>query len=253
MRANRIQHKLASGQTAWLGWSSIDSAYAAELMGHAGFDAVLVDLQHGPFHLESATAMMQALSATPATPVARCPSLDAGTINKLLDAGAWGIVCPMIDTAQQAQALVSACRYPPQGTRSFGPARGFLYGGADYFEHANQTIQCWAMIETREGLDNLDSICATEGLDGVFVGPSDLSLALGQTPVPRWHEAPLADALQSIIARAKATGIGAGIFCGSIQMAIDMRRLGYQLIVPGFDAQYLGSTARDWLAAARED
>jgi 4-hydroxy-2-oxoheptanedioate aldolase len=252
MRPNRIQQKFASGETAWMGWSSIGNAYAAELMGHAGFDAVLVDLQHGPFNLESATAMMQALSATPATPVARCPSLDAGTINKLLDAGAWGIVCPMIDTPQQAQALVSACRYPPQGTRSFGPARGFLYGGADYFEQANRTIQCWAMIETRAGLDNLPAICATPGLDGIFVGPSDLSLALGQPPVPRWHEAPLANALQWIVDQARVAGIATGIFCGSVQMAIDMRRLGFGLIVPGFDAQYLGSTARDWLTAARE-
>lgn len=252
MRPNRLREQFAAGKPAVAGWLSFDSRFATELMGHAGFDAVVVDMQHGPYHVESAIAMMQALSATPATPMARCPSLDFGTINKLLDGGAWGIICPMIDTPEQARMLVSACRYPPAGARSFGPARGLLYGGPDYFEHANDTIEVWAMIETRQGLDNLEAICAVDGLDGVFVGPSDLALALGEPPMPRWREAPLADALDRILQAARAAGRRTGIFCTSKEMSGDMRRAGYDLIVPGFDSMYLSAAAREWVAAARE-
>jgi len=252
MRPNGVRERNRAGKPAIVGWVSFDSLFAAELIGHAGFDAVIVDLQHGPFHLDTAIGMMQALSSTPATPMARCPALDFGTINKLLDGGAWGIVCPMIDTPEQAREFVSACRYPPAGTRSFGPARGLLYGGPDYFDRANETIETWAMIETAEGLRNLEAICAVDGLDGVFVGPGDLSLALGLPPTPRWREGPLADALDRILQGAKAAGRRAGIFCTTKEMAADMRRAGFDFIVPGFDALHLTAAAREWVAAARE-
>lgn len=252
MRANRVRERFEAGDPAIVGWLSFDSGYAAELLGHAGFDAVVVDLQHGPFHIDAAVRLMQALSATPATPMARCPSLDFGTINKLLDGGAWGIICPMIDTPEQARELVSACRYPPAGIRSFGPARGLLYGGPDYFDKANETIETWAMIETADGLRNLEAICAVDGLDGVFVGPGDLSLALGLPPTPRWRDGPLADALARILLAARSAGRRAGIFCTTKEMAADMRRAGFDFIVPGFDSLYLGSAAREWVEAARE-
>lgn len=252
MRPNRLRERFDAGQAAVAGWLSFDSQYAAEILGHAGFDAVVVDLQHGPFHIDAAIGLMQALSATPAMPMARSPSLDFATINKLLDGGAWGIICPMIDTPEQARELVSACRYPPAGMRSFGPARGLLYGGPDYFEKANDTIEAWAMIETAEGMRNLEAICAVDGLAGVFVGPGDLSLALGLPPTPRWRDGPLADALERILQAAKAAGKRAGIFCTTKEMAGDMRRAGYDLIVPGYDSLYLSNAARDWVAAARE-
>jgi 4-hydroxy-2-oxoheptanedioate aldolase len=253
MKTNRVRERNAAGQAAMAGWMSIDSRYATELIGHAGFDAVVVDLQHGPYHLDTAIGMLQALSSTPATPMARTPSLDFGTIGKLLDGGAWGIICPMIDTAGQARELVSACRYPPVGIRSFGPARGLLYGGPDYFEKADETIETWAMLETAAGMQNLDAICAVAGLDGVFVGPSDLSIALGLPPMPRWNEGPLAEALARILAAAKAGGKRTGIFCTTKEMSADMRRAGFDLIIPGFDAQHLTTAAKEWLAAARED
>jgi 4-hydroxy-2-oxoheptanedioate aldolase len=253
MRTNRVRDLNAAGQPAMAGWLAIDSRYAAELAGHAGFDAVIVDLQHGPYHLDAAIGMLQALSSTPATPMARTPSLDFGTINKLLDGGAWGIVCPMIDTPEQAREFVSACRYPPVGMRSFGPARGLLYGGPDYFEKANETIETWAMIETSAGMENLEAICAVEGLDGVFVGPGDLSLALGLPPTPRWNDGPLAAALALILTTARAAGKRTGIFCTTKTMAADMRRAGFDLIIPGYDALHLTSAAQEWLAAARQD
>jgi 4-hydroxy-2-oxoheptanedioate aldolase len=251
MRPNRLRELHAAGQTALGGWMSINSPYAAELMGHAGFDAVVVDLQHGPLYLDAAVPMLQALSATPAVPMARCSANQFSEINKLLDAGAYGIVCPMIDTADDARAFVEACRYPPRGRRSYGPTRGFLYGGPDYFGHADDTVIAYGMIETPLGLRHLDAICAVEGLDGVFVGPSDLSLALGVAPLPKWRDAPLADALAKILRAARAAGKMAGIFCVSREFAADMKALGYDFVVLSNDAAMLRSSAEQWVQALR--
>jgi 4-hydroxy-2-oxoheptanedioate aldolase len=125
-------------------------------------------------------------------PLARPSRNDFAEIGKLLDAGAYGVILPMIDTAEDARRLVDAVRYPPRGRRSFGPARGLLYGGADYAERADDELLAFAMIETSQGLANLDAIAAVEGLDGLFIGPTDLSLALGVPPQPRWRDASLA-------------------------------------------------------------
>jgi len=251
MRPNRLRELFTAGQTALGGWCAINSPYAAELMGHSGFDAVVVDLQHGPLYLDAAVPMLQALSSTAATPMARCSANEFFEINKLLDAGAYGIVCPMVDSAQDARAFVAACRYPPRGRRSYGPTRGFLHGGADYFEHADDTIVAYAMVETPEGLRNLGEICAVPGLDGIFVGPSDLSLALGVAPAPQWKEPPLSDALRTILDTTHAAGRMAGIFCGSVEFASDMKRLGYDFIVLANDAVMLRSAAQQWVGAVR--
>src|SRR5690606_13574123 len=186
MRSNRLRELFTTKQIAIGGWLSINSSYSAELMGHAGYDAVVVDLQHAPIFLDTAIPMLQAISSTPAMPMARCSANELSQINKLLDGGAWGIICPLVNTAEDAIRFVSACRYPPQGLRSFGPTRGLLYGGPDYFQEANSTIISYAMIETQEALDNLEDICAVSGLDGIMVGPSDLGISLGMGPAPDW-------------------------------------------------------------------
>lgn len=252
MRPNRLRQMHAEGACALGGWLAFSSPYSAELMGHAGFDTVVVDLQHGPLYLDAAVPMLQALSATPAMPMARPSGNSFAEINKLLDAGAYGIICPMIDTADDARRLVAACRYPPAGTRSFGPTRGLLYGGADYFQHANDTILVYAMIETPQGMRNLDEICAVEGLDGVFVGPSDLSLALGVAPAPRWKEPPLSDALQAIVDAARRAGKMAACFsAGSEAMAIDMKKLGFDFLIVGMDAVLMSAAAQQRVKAVR--
>jgi 4-hydroxy-2-oxoheptanedioate aldolase len=251
MRPNRLRELFAARQTALGGWCSINSPFAAELMGHSGFDAVVVDLQHGPLYLDAAVPMLQAISATGAMPMARCSANLFFEINKLLDAGAYGIVCPMIDTAEDARAFVGACRYPPAGTRSFGPTRGVLYGGDDYFKHANGTIVAYGMVETPQGLANLDAICAVDGLDGIFVGPSDLSLALGVSPMPRWRESPLAETLAKILEATHAAGKMAGIFCVSVEFAVDMKKLGYDFVVLSNDAALLRGAAQQWVGALR--
>ncbi|HWS76053.1 MAG TPA: aldolase/citrate lyase family protein [Quisquiliibacterium sp.] len=251
MRPNRLKKMFADKQTAIGGWCAIPDSYAAEVMAHCGYDTVVVDLQHGPLYLDAAVPMLQAISTTDAVPMARCSGNNFFEINKLLDAGAYGIVCPLIDSAEDARAFVAACRYPPAGTRSFGPARGLLYGGPDYFTHANDTILTWAMIETPRGLENIEEICAVPGLDGVFVGPSDLSLALGVSPSPKWRQPPLSDALAKILSAAHRAGKLAGIFCVTAEFAAEMKKAGFDFVVHANDASILREAAQRGVATIR--
>ena len=251
MRANALKAMMKAGRTALVGWAGLGSAYAAEVLGHAGVDGVCVDLQHGQVFLDRAVEMLIALSATPAVPLARPSGNDFAEINKLLDAGAYGVIVPMIDTVEDARRVVDAVRYPPRGRRSYGPARGLLYGGPDYAAHADDELLAFAMIETPQGLANLDAIAAVEGLDGLFVGPADLSLALGVPPAPRWRDEPLRGAIARVHAAARAHGKFAGIFCTTPGMGADMRAAGFDLVVPGNDAALLRDAAQAWCDTIR--
>jgi 4-hydroxy-2-oxoheptanedioate aldolase len=251
MRANGVKQKFRNKETVLGGWCAIGSPYSAELMGHGGYDTVVVDLQHGMIFIEQAMAMLAALSSTAAMPMVRVSENHFFEVNKLLDAGAYGVICPMIDDVEAARRFVSACRYPPMGTRSYGPTRGFLYGGPDYFSGANQEILTLGMIETPQGLRNVDEIAAVEGLDGLFIGPADLSLALGVSPVPEWRSGPLAEAIDTILASARRHGKMAGIYCTSVQFAQDMLAKGFDYLNLGNDAAYLRTTSQEWVTALK--
>ena len=252
MRPNSLKQKFRNKECAIGGWCSIGSPYSAELLGHGGFDTVVVDLQHGMLYIEQAMAMLAALSATPAMPMVRVSDNQFFEINKLLDAGAYGVICPMIDDVEAARRFVGACRYPPLGTRSFGPTRGLLYGGPDYFSGANDEILTLGMIETPKGLANVDEIAALEGLDGLFVGPSDLSLALGLVPGTDWRSGRLGEAIDRILASARRHGKMAGIFCTSLPFAQDMKRKGFDYVNLGNDAGYVRSGAQQWVGALKD-
>lgn len=251
MRANKIKTIWNSGGVALNAWSSIPAAYAAEVLGHQGVDSVTVDLQHGMVGFDTAVALFQAISSSPAVPFARASSNNLPEINKLLDAGAYGIICPMISTPDEARHFARACRYPPLGNRSFGPARGALYGGPDYFHHANHEIATLAMIETVEGLDNLEAILAVEELDGIYVGPNDLCLALGVEPNSESQEAVVQDAIARIVDACRSAGKAAGIFCSSGQAAAMRARQGFNFVTPGNDAALLGKILRKEVADSR--
>ncbi|MDQ2738335.1 MAG: aldolase/citrate lyase family protein [Actinomycetota bacterium] len=253
MRANRLRELFESGTPSVSAWLSIDSPYLAEVLSYAGYDAVTVDLQHGMYGLDSAVSLLQAVSAGPAVPMARCPSHDAATIGKMLDAGAYGIICPGVDTAEQATAFVSACRYPPAGQRSFGPSRGLLYGGSDYVEHADRTVLTWAMIESVVALGNLDAILATPGLDGVYVGPNDLALSLGEVPGQNKLPPRTAATVERVAAAAREAGRWAGIFCADPHVARQMIQMGYGLVTPGNDAGLMRQAAAERIAIVRGD
>jgi 4-hydroxy-2-oxoheptanedioate aldolase len=249
MRSNIVKQKFKKKETALGGWCAIGNPYSAELMGHGGYDTVVVDLQHGMIFIDQAMAMLAALSSTPAMPMVRVSENHFFEVNKLLDAGAYGVICPMINDAAAASRFVSACRYAPLGTRSYGPTRGFLYGGPDYFSGANDEILTLGMIETPQGLKNVDEIAAVESLDGLFIGPADLSLALGVSPVPDWRKGPLADAIDVILASARRHGKMVGIYCTTVPFAQDMKAKGFDYINLGNDAAYLRAASQDWVAA----
>jgi len=195
MRQNRLRSIWRSGGAAVNGWLCIPSSFSAETMAHQGWDSLTIDLQHGIVDYPAMISMLQAISTTDTVPIARVPWLEPGILGKTLDAGAYGVICPMINTREDAQKLVAYTHYVPRGTRSFGPLRAQLYGGADYFQHANDTIVTFAMIETAHALDHVDDILSVEGLDAIYIGPADLSLALGCRPTfrqaPRKSASPL--------------------------------------------------------------
>ena len=182
MRPNALRALWQSGGAAVNGWLAIANSFSAETMAHQGWDSLTIDLQHGVVDYQTMVTMLQAISTTATVPIVRVPWLEPGILMKALDAGAYGVICPMVNSREDAQKLVAYTHYAPRGTRSFGPVRALLYGGADYPQHANDTIVTFAMIETAAALENLDEILSVEGLDAIYIGPSDLSLALGCTP-----------------------------------------------------------------------
>ena len=252
MRANALKALFARGDAAVNGWLAIPSSISAEAMAHAGFDSLTIDMQHGPVGFEAAVKMLQAISTTDTVPMCRVPWNEPSAIMRILDAGSYGVICPMINDRAEAEALVDACRYPPAGHRSFGPNRVRFYAGGDYGVEANEAVLVFAMIETRAGLDNLESILGTPGLDGVYIGPSDLSLALGGPPGGDWEEGPAAEAIDTIVATTRARGLVAGMHCASPDYARRMVAKGFQLVTVQNDLAYLGARAREVAMAIRE-
>lgn len=250
MRSNNLKQLQRDKRTAVNAWVSMGSGYLAEVLGHTGFDAVTVDLQHAPMGFDQAVQLLQAISATPAVPLARCAGSTLAEINKLLDAGAYGIICPLINSVDEAAFFARCCRYPPRGARSFGPARGLLYGGADYLSKADDQIMSLAMIETTNALDQIEQIMNVEELDGVYVGPSDLGIALGLGP-NAWPDKRMTQAVSHILDAVHARGKYAGIFCGPPEMADACTRLGYDLVTPGNDVQLLRAGAETRINGVR--
>lgn len=244
MRPNRLREIWANGGAVVNGWLAIPNSFSAETMAHQGWDSLTIDLQHGVIDYNSMVPMLQAVSTTPTVPVVRVPWLEPGILMKALDAGAYGVICPMVNTRADAEKLVAYTHYAPRGTRSFGPVRALLYGGADYPQHANDTIVTFAMIETAQALENLDDILSTPGLDAIYIGPSDLSLALGCNPTFDELDPKAADAVQHILARAKAHKVVAGIHNGSPEAALKRIAMGFQFVTVSSDARLMAAGAQ---------
>ncbi len=251
MRENNVRTIWSQGGAVVNGWLGIANAYSAEIIANEPFDSVTVDTQHGMVDFQAGIGMLQAISTTDKTPLARVAWNDPALIMKLLDAGAYGIVCPMINNKDECERFVGACRYAPQGYRSFGPPRGLLYGGSDYAAHANDTIITMAMIETSEAMANLDSIMSVDGLDGIYVGPSDLAISLGHPPSPEPKDPDVIDAVATIVAAAKRNNVAAGIHCPNGASAKDKIASGFQFVTIANDARLMAAAARSEIAAAR--
>ena len=242
MRVNRVKELWNKNQVAIGGWLTIPSGISTEIMSHQKWHVLTIDMQHALVSVSDMVPMITAISSTDVMPFVRVPWLEPGIIMKALDAGSYGVICPMINSREDAERFVSYCRYAPQGTRSFGPGRAELYGGNDYTVSANETILTLAMIETKKALDNLKDILSVEGLDAVFVGPSDLGLSLGYAP--GYHEEPvLIEAIEKILITAKSHGKRAGIYTLSTDYARRMINLGFDYVVISSDARMLSIQA----------
>jgi 4-hydroxy-2-oxoheptanedioate aldolase len=239
-----LKQKWAAGEPAFGAWLAIPSTFSAEAVAHMGFDYVCIDMQHGLIDYAATAEMLLAIHSAGATPIVRVPSNDFATINKVLDAGALGVIVPMIETVADVEAAVRACRYPPEGTRSYGPTRAPLVAGPDYFATANDKLACIPMVETRSALEHLDAILAVPGVDAIYVGPNDLSLALGQRPGSD-NPPPYQDAYQRIAKSCNRAGITAGIHANA-KLAEKHVTTGYNMITITTDLSALtASCARD--------
>lgn len=230
MRESKVRNLWAKGDCAVTGWLAIPSSLSAELMAQQDFDAITIDMQHGCADYADMLTMLQAISTTDRTPFVRVPWNDPSIIGRVLDAGAYGVIAPMVNTAAECKAFVDACRYYPDGGRSAGPIRAGLYGGPDYFANANKTIITMPMIEHKDGVANLDAILATPGLDAIFVGPSDLAISMGHTPGfdPKWDD--VVEVIEMIAKKCIAAGVVPGIHVGSVEYGQKMRDMGYKFM-----------------------
>lgn len=230
MRSNPLLDLWKTDQPAYNAWLSLADPFVAETVSHMGWHSVTIDMQHGMSDYAAAVNMLQGISTTEAVPMVRIPWNEPGAIMKILDAGAYGIICPMINTAEQAAAFVGACRYPPLGYRSFGPRRATYYAGEDYVENANDTVVVLAMIETAEAVENLDAILATPGLSGIYMGPADLSASMGTKLVGGEAVPEVEAAIVHIAERTIAHGLIAGCHTGSVDQARRRIAQGYRYV-----------------------
>ncbi|MET0851707.1 MAG: aldolase/citrate lyase family protein [Candidatus Rokuibacteriota bacterium] len=252
MRENKLKSIWARGEAVVNGWLSIPSAFSAEVMAHQGFDSLTVDMQHGVVDYQVAVTMLQAISTTKAIPLARVPWNDPARLMKILDAGVYGVICPMINTREEAEALVRACKYAPRGYRSWGPVRASIYAGADYGDHANEDIVVMPMIETAQAVSNIDDILSVPGVDAVYVGPSDLSLTMGCKPRLDQTDPPVVEAQLKIVAACKRHGVAAGIHNATAAYALKMIEAGYQFVTLASDSRHMAAKAAEEVAAVRK-
>ena len=248
MRQNTLKERWRQGKAAVNGWLAIPSAFSAEVMGAAGWNSVTVDLQHGVQDYLSLIACFQGLQAHPVTRLVRVPWNEPGIIGKVLDGGAEGVICPMVNTRAEAEAFVAACRYPPQGMRSNGPVRAMIYDGPTYQQNANDEVLVLPMIETRTALDNLEAILDVPGIDGIYIGPSDLGFSLGLVPKLDREEPEVLRIYERLLRETQKRGLRAGIHCGAAEYAVRMLALGFRLVTVGSDASHMAKSARQAVA-----
>jgi len=246
VRKNKLKEIIKNGKAVINGWLQIPNSFSAEVMAKQGWDSLTIDMQHGVVDYPNALQMLQAISTTDTVPMARVNWNEPGQIMKILDAGSYGVICPMVSNKDQAEKFVQACMYPPAGYRSFGPIRGMLYGGSDYGDYANDELLKIAMIETKEALDNLDAIMTTPGVDGIYIGPADLSLAINEKPsFDKSENDPVYSVIMKILEHAKKNNIFAGIHNMTPEYAQKMIEKGFQLVTVGSEQRFMTAGAKD--------
>jgi len=241
-----LKPRLMRGEAVNGCWLNLGSALTAEIVGLSGFDWVLIDLEHGAGSEAHLVSQLQGLSATPAAPVVRVESHDRRRIQRVLDMGAEGILVPRIATLAEAREAVDAMRYPPQGGRGLAKmirATGFATGFQEYFDHAEDNLLCALQVETKEILDHLDEVAALDGVDALFIGPSDLSMSLGifgQFDHPLYLEA-----VEATVAAATKAGKQTGILLFNPDDYARYHGQGMRMIACGADGTFVAQGARN--------
>lgn len=251
--ANPLREVWEAGRTAFGLWSVVPGSFGVEILSRTGVDYVCVDQQHGVIGYEAMVPMLQAIDAGGAAPITRVLSGDPYGIMKSLDAGAWGVIVPLVNSAADAQSAVAACRYPPRGVRSYGPTRAAGVVGSADPEILDREALCLVMVETREALERVDEIAATPDLDGIYVGPSDLALSLGLSPTLEVLEDEHAKAIERVRDACATNGIAAGIQAPSGEWARRHAEAGFDMVTVATDASLLRGAALAELAVVRAE
>ena len=249
---NKVKQLWAAGKPVINGWLAIPSGFAAEVYAQGGWDSVTVDLQHGVQDYQSMVQCFQAMQSHPVLPMVRVPWNEPGIVGKVLDAGAYGVICPMVNTRAEAEAFVSYVRYPPDGKRSNGPIRAGIYGqGTTYQSTANDEILCIPMVETGEAVENLEAILDVPGVDAVYIGPSDLGFSMGLPPVLDREEPQIVPIYERIISEAHKRGKHACVHCLQPAYAKRMIAMGFDLVTLGNDSGLMLAAARNAVQSTR--
>jgi 4-hydroxy-2-oxoheptanedioate aldolase len=250
---SKLKARIAAGKAVVNGWLAIPSGFSAEVMAQCGWDSVTVDLQHGVQDYQSMVQCFQAMQAHPITPMVRVPWNEPGIIGKCLDGGAMGIICPMVNNAAEARALADASLYPPAGKRSNGPIRAAMYGEASSYQAtANDDILVIAMIETQAGIDNIDEILGVPGISGIYIGPSDMGLALGLVPILDREEPVILEIYDRLLDACRKHGKFAGLHNNTAAYAARMIQKGFRLVTIANDSGLMASAAREAVTATRK-
>ena len=252
MKQQNLNKCWLEGKGAINGWCSIPSTVTAEIMSLNKFDSITIDLQHGLIDYQIALNMLQVFTKIDITPMVRVPWNEPGIIMKMLDAGSLGIICPMINNKEDASKFVGATKYVPEGFRSSGPTRALMVHGNEYHAEANQKIVSLAMVETEEALENVDDIASTEGLTGIYIGPSDLSISMGLTPGLDRTEEKMVHAIDKIKMACKNNGIKVGIHCLSPEFLKNKLKEGFDLTTLASDFRFFSEMVSKKIKESRE-
>lgn len=252
MRSNPVKQKLRSGQPTYGTWLSLGDLYATRVLARMGFDWLTLDIEHSPVDWSQAAGIFAAVADAACVPLARVPEGSHHYIKRVLDAGAWGIVVPMVDTVEQARLAIAAAKYPPQGNRSVGGgmhSMNFAASAGDYYERANDEILVVLQTESPRGVENAEAIYGLPGVDAIFIGPNDLRFQMrksdGAFPSAQEHEA----MVQRVIQAGKKVGCPTGIHAMTPENALERAQQGMQFLAIGSDLRMMTLEAQRTVAA----
>jgi 4-hydroxy-2-oxoheptanedioate aldolase len=249
--ASSLRSKLAKGDTVFGIWAALPCAFSAELMCTEGVDYICVDQQHGLVDYGDMVSMLRAIEGRgSAVPFTRVPVNQPWQIGRAFDAGMQGVVVPMVSNRAEAEAAVAACRYSPTGVRSFGPVRASMVLNSRDIAVVGDSVMCFVMVETREGIEKIDEIASTPGLDGIYIGPADLALGLGLPPNLDKEEPEHVAAVERILKACQQYGVVPGIQCGSGKSARKFAERGFRFITFTKDSSLLPAAVEKEIAAA---